>query len=500
VSGRVTSVAVVGRDASLWLTATALQRALGRTGVRVQAIELDSRLSQVDVYAALPTLAALHRLLGLDEALVLKVCRGVPMVGQRFSNWAMGAAPFLLAYDDEPPSGELPFVQYWAKGVIEGLRVGLEDFSFGTACARLNAVPVPGEHGAPASASYGYHLHAPAYAELTKQLALRLGIDVTSSGMRNIDVAGDVIEGIDLADGTRVRADLYVDASGREAALIGRLASKQFESWAEWLPCDRLLIASAPRLSSLPAFSQISAFHGGWVGLYPLQDGTAVAAVYSSSAVGDGEAVELAGAISRLPISGDAVVSELAPGAQRLPWIGNCVSVGEAAIAVDPIDAVELQVTHGCISHLVSLFPATAGEFPEADAYNAAIRSFGSNLRDFQAAHYLFNRRFDELFWDRARDTPPPPGLARRASLFTARASIPLNDHETFEGQSWAALLTGCGIVPQGYDPRVDALPDQAHVEKIQQRLRDIAMLARSMPGVEQFLTLDQPSTAQAVA
>jgi tryptophan halogenase len=114
VSGRVTSVAVVGRDASLWLTAAALQRALGRTGVRVQAIELESRLSQVDAYTALPTLAALHRLLGLDEALVLKVCRGVPMVGQRFSNWAMGAAPFLLAYDDEPPAGGLPFVQYWA--------------------------------------------------------------------------------------------------------------------------------------------------------------------------------------------------------------------------------------------------------------------------------------------------------------------------------------------------------------------------------------------------
>ena len=37
----------------------------------------------------------------------------------------------------------------------------------------------------------------------------------------------------------------------------------------------------------------------------------------------------------------------------------------------------------------MSLFPATAGEFPEAEAYNAAIRSFGSNLRDFQAAHYL---------------------------------------------------------------------------------------------------------------
>jgi tryptophan halogenase len=329
---------------------------------------------------------------------------------------------------------------------------------------------------------------------LAKQLAIRLGVDVAPSGVRNIDITGDIVEGIDLADGTRVTADLYVDASGREAALIGSLASAQFESWSEWLQCDRLLAASAPRLSSLPAFSQISAFHGGWVGLFPLQDRTAVTAVYSSAAVSDDEVVDLAGVISRLPISGEAVVSELAPGAQRSPWTGNCVSVGDAAIAADPIDAVELQVAHGCISHLVSLFPATAGEFPEADAYNAVIRSFGANLRDFQAAHYLFNRRFDEAFWDRARDTQPPAGLARKAAMFSARASIPLNDDETFQGQNWAALLTGCGIVPQGYDPRVDALPDHAHVEKVQQRLRDVAALARAMPTVDQFLTVEQPS------
>ena len=47
--------------------------------------------------------------------------------------------------------------------------------------------------------------------------------------------------------------------------------------------------------------------------------------------------------------------------------------------------------------------------------------------------------------WDRAREAPPPPGLARKAAVFAARASVPLNDHETFEAQSWAALLTGCG-------------------------------------------------------
>ena len=312
-----------------------------------------------------------------------------------------------------------------------------------------------------------------------------------------MDFEGDRIAGIDLADGTRIAADLYIDASGPEARLIGHLAGAEFEPWGDWLPCDRLLAASAPRLPSLPAFSQISAFNRGWVGLFPLHSRTAIVAVYSSEAIGDAEAVELASVVARMPLSGDAVVSELRPGIQGRPWIGNCVAVGQAAVAIDPIDGLDLHVTHGCISHLMSVFPATVGEFPEAEAYNRSIRSFGANLRDFQAAHYLLNRRYDDRFWDRVRDAPLPPTLQRKVDMFDARALVPLNDDESFHEQSWASLLLGCGVTPKGYDPRVDALPDEAHIQKVQERLREVAAIARRMPPVEQFLGLEQAPPAQ---
>lgn len=497
MSERVQSVAVVGRDAPVWLTAAAVQRALGRTGVRVQVVELDSRLSTVDVYAAVPSLASMHRLLGLDERLVLNVCHGVPMVAQRFSNWAKGAQPYFIAYDDEPPpGGDLPFVQFWAKGRLEGLRAGVQEFSLGTACARLNNVPVPAPEHTGLSASYGYHLDAGLYSELAKQLALRLGVEEVG-GPRNIHVDGDRIEGIDLADGTQIGADLYLDASGSEARLIGHLESASFESWGEWLPCDRLLAANAPKMPTLPTFSQISAFNRGWIGLFPLQTRTGVVAAYRSNVISDAEVAELASVVARIPISGDAVVSELRPGIQRQPWIGNCVAIGHSAISVDPIDALDLHVTHGCISYLMSLFPATAGDFPEAAAYNRSVRSFGTNLRDFQAAHYLLNGRFDDAFWDGVRDVPMPASLKRKADMFDARAEVPLNDDESFYEQGWVELLLGCGIQPKGYDPRVDSLSDEAHIQKVQQRLSDVSGLARRMPGVDEFLGLEQRASAE---
>jgi tryptophan halogenase len=379
------------------------------------------------------------------------------------------------------------------------LGVGFEDFSLGSACARAGRVPVALGEPAPLSASYGYHIDAAAYSELVKQFALKLGIERVASGTVDVEVEGEQIAAVVLDDGSRLEADLYIDASGREGRLIGKMAGAEFESWSGSLPCDRLLAASGPRLPALPAFSQVSAFHAGWVALFPLQHRTPLVAAYSSEAVDDHEVAELAALVARMPIAGDVVVSDLKPGIQKHPWIGNCVAVGEAAIAADPIDALELHVAHGCIAHLITLFPTTAGEFPEADPFNRSIATFGSNLRDFQAAHSKLNRRFDEPFWDRARDAAGVPGLARRIDVFEARAAIPLNDEESFQEQTWAALFLGCGLMPKDYDPRIDSMDDGVHIAKVQQRLRAVADMARGMPPIEQFLAAEQFNPAEGV-
>jgi tryptophan halogenase len=496
----VQSVAIVGRDAALWLAAAAIQRALGPTGVRVQVVELTSWLSPVDVYAALPSLGSMHRLLGLDAELVLRAAAAVPMVGQRYSNWSKAAPPFLIAYDDEPPpGGDLPFTHYWVKGRKEGLRIGIEDFSLGCATARLGRVPVRQEEESPLAASYGYHLDARHYAEVLKQLALRRGIEAATGGVRDIAIDGKRIVAVELTDGSRIEADLFIDASGAERALIGRLPGAEFESWRDLFPCDRMIAASGPRLKALPAFSQISAFRGGWIGLYPLQDRTAVTAVYSSRAVSDQDVAEQIGVLARIPVSGDAVVSELKQGGLDRPWIGNCVAVGDSAAALEPLDALPLHVAQGCVSHLMTLFPVTAEEMPEAIAYNRSIAEFVGNVRDFQAAHYKLNLRFDEPLWDRCREMKVPETLQWRIELFAARAGITLNDEETFFEQNWALSFLGHGIEPDGYDPRIDLAEDEAHIPLVQQRLRTVADLAKAMPTVEQFLGVDHPVEAASV-
>ena len=494
MSRAIETVAVVGRDAPAWIAAAALHRAVGKSGVKVQVVELPSLLSPVDVYAALPSLRGLHQLLGLDEAMVLAAADGVPMVGQRFSNWSGAAPPFVHGYDDAPPpGGDLDFVHYWAKGRLEGLKVPFEDFSLAATMAKQGRVPSLADPDPALSATFGVQLDARAYSSLLKQVALHLGIEVNSGTIREVERDGDRISAVILSDGERVEADLFVDASGTEAVLISKLPGAEFEPWSDWLPCNRMLSASAPPLQPLPAFSQISAFRGGWIGLHPLRHRTAIVAVYNMQRISDQEMVDSLPILTRLAIAGDAVVSALRPGVQQRPWIGNCVAVGEAAVALEPLDAVQLHLTHMCVSHLVTLFPVETDEFPESALYSSSIRSLAANLRDFQCAHYKLNRRFDEPLWDRARDAAVPDSLQRKLDMCESRAHVIQYDHETFEALNWAQILVGHGLLPKGYDPRIDRIPDELHIAKVQKRLNDVVAQVRDAPTVEAFLATAAP-------
>ena len=484
---RIEQVVVVGSDAPAWMAAAALHYSLAPTGVRVRLIELPSLVRQVDAYSTLPALAGFHYRIGLEERLLFNACKAVPIAGQRFSNWSGAAPPFIHGYDQPTPQGAgLGFTQLWVKGRQRGLRTEFENFSLGAVAARAGRVPVS-KVGAELRSTFGYHLDAGAYSALLRHCGIRGGVETKAATVADVEIEDDRLAAIVLADGERVEADLFVDASGPQAVLIGRMPGAEFESWREWLPCDHMLVASGKPLRPYPGFSQISAFRQGWVGLFPLQDRTAVVALSGSRQISDQEVLQDLPVLAGLPI-GDAVVSKLSQGIRKRAWVGNCVAVGESAFSLEPLDAVQLHIAHNCISQLITLFPVEAGAFREAEVYDRIIRTVAINLRDFQAAHYKLNRRFDAPLWDRCRDAAVPQSLQRKLDVFAARGRIPLYDDETFQEQGWESLFIGHGLMPQSYDPRVDAIPEQEHIAQVQRRMKDIVGLVEAMPLVDDFI------------
>lgn len=485
---RVERVVVVGRDAAAWIAALAVRRALGPSGVSVVALELPSLLEDGEAYQGLPSLGGLHKLLGLDEALLFSRCGAVPMVGRRFSNWAGPRPPFLHGFDGaDGPGRDLPFLQYWLKARAQGLRVAFEDFSLAAAAAKQGRIPQPGAAPGEPQAQPGYQIDSNQYAGLLKFLARQSGVETRAGRIVGVARGGGGIQSVEFESGETFEADLFIDASGPEALLIKELDDEGLESWSGWLPCDNLLTASGAPLSPLPAFAQISAFRSGWVAVHPLQGRTAVVAAFAGDMT-ERETLERLPALAGVGIEGDATIRRFAPGARRRSWIGNCVALGEAAVALEPLDAAPLHLVHAAVSHLVALFPVTAAAMPEAQAYNKAMWAQACNARDFQIAHYRLNQRFDEPFWDLARDAAAPESLQAKLAAFETRGQVALYDEEFLDEPDWAALYLGHGSMPSGFDPRVENVPAEEQMAKVQARLHGIAMKVTAMPTVEQHI------------
>ena len=494
---RVRQVVIVGRGATAWITALGLQRAIGRSGVDVRVVELPSSPDAMGadamgpdamgVVVALPSLAGLHALLGLDDATVFERCRGVPMLGQRFVGWSGGPDAFVHAYDVQRPAiDDIDFLQFWVKARGKGLRVPLEEFSLAAAAAKQGRMSdLAGGRETLAGFTPGYHLDASSYAALLKAAAIDAGVTRVATARVSVERRDDRIASVTLDDATRLEGDLFVDASGSDAVLMKHA---ERTSWRHWLGCDRVIAMSGPPLRTLPAYGQVSAFDTGWIGLFPLRDRIALIAACAAQGRSDEELVERVTGLAGIRLGADALVSRFEAGALTRPWTGNCVAIGEAAVALEPLDAVQPQIVQIGLSNLIALWPANAEAMLEAQPYNDAVASHIANLRDFQLAHYALNRRVGEPWWDRARAAPLPERLAEKLSLFAARGQVPLHDDESFASQNWSASFVGHGVIPRGYDPRVDKVPDVEQIGKITALLHVIADEVAAMPTVEQFL------------
>jgi tryptophan halogenase len=142
-------------------------------------------------------------------------------------------------------------------------------------------------------------------------------------------------------------------------------------------------------------------------------------------------------------------------------WVGNCIAVGGSACVLDPIHDVDLHALQLGVVHLLSLFPVTEQFTAERAEYNRTMRSFCERIRDFQCAFYALAPFVGE-FWQQARVQQVPQPLAHKIATFRARGEIAPMEDESFFSESWQAIFTGLGVLPESWPPTIDHIsPDR---------------------------------------
>lgn len=477
---------IVGAGPAAWITAIALKRAFQHIPLDVTVIEHGDAPQRGAVISTLPSIRQLHRLIGLDERAFVTETGAAFKIAARHDGWAGEGASFIHPYGEIGVDLQsVHFYKYLAKQAMGGRAPPVEAFSLAAAAARADRFgrPMQDPKSVFGSYTYAFHVDAFAYAALLRTHALKQAVKAAAGHVKDVSIAADgAIEALVLEDGSRIAGDVFVDCSGSEALLMRRMAP-EVEDWSGWFSCDRMLQARASENKSLPPYTLTKATRAGWMSRAPLQHSEGAAYVYSSIHLRDDAALHDLGAFVGGDLA-DAAATPLRQQRRRRFWVKNCVAIGGAALALEPLASTELQVVQLGLSNLVNLFPLSYDQSVEAAEFDRVMGEHAAGLRDFVLAQY----RLSAHPLAKEADAPLPDRLQYKLDTFMGSGHILVFDFETFEETDWAALLLGLGCAPTGmglhFRLHLDAL-DPRMLEHLSNSIRGAA---QSMPPQREYL------------
>jgi tryptophan halogenase len=486
-------ITIVGGGTAGWMTAALLSRLFTR-GFEFRLIESDE-IGTIGVgEATIPAIRTFNQLAGVDQIEMIKATQATFKLGIEFVNWRDVGHSYIHGFGKI--GQDLLWLhphQFWLKFNERGEAKHFDHYALNCVAARKNrfAFPDASNPDSPfAGLDYAFHMDASLFAAFLRRQSESRGVRRIEGRIVSTRKRADdgFIEAVELADGTQVDGDLFVDCSGMRALLIGEALGVGFEDWSHWLPCDRALAAPCESVAELTPYTRSTARDAGWQWRIPLQHRIGNGHVYSSAHISDDEAA----ATLLANLDGKATAEprpiRFKPGKRRKAWDKNVVAIGLSAGFLEPLESTSIHLIQTGILRLIALFPGKDFSQSDIDEYNAQTDFEFSDIRDFIIAHYKVTNREDTPFWAYVRNMDVPESLSQRLELFRSSARFFVHGKaELFREESWVQVLIGQGLEMR-YDPMVDMIPDEdalAFLRDIEEVIEDCA---QGMPSHTDFI------------
>ncbi|HEU4591016.1 MAG TPA: tryptophan halogenase family protein [Steroidobacteraceae bacterium] len=493
-------IIVAGAGPLAWISAAGLHRAFGQRQFEVSVVDTGTSADARIGRWTLPSQRGIHGLLGITESHLVQQTGATFRLATEFVGWQGEGTRFLHAHGDIGVEiGGAAFYKYLQGEGLAGRNSRPEEFSLAGTAARLGRFARPmGESGSLTSSfTYGFHFEDAAYSDYLRAHALRLGVHECPARFAGLSLNEQgAIQALQLADGSRVSADYYVDCSGPDAHLISRVASDGREDWSQWFPCDRMWSSLASGVEVAPAVTQTFATAAGWAWRAPLARASMVGQAFSSHFMDDAAArasLEHLGAV----VQGEPRLTRFSPGRRRSFWARNCLALGAAAVELEPLAGADLHLALIGLGTFIELMPLDVASGIESVEYNRVMAEHADAVRDFTLAHYRAGAARAGAFWEATRSAPLPERLAHRLELYASNGRINLQDHESFEETDWAWLLLGCGCLPDTLELQIRTQVGRLAPKDATALRTHVQQLAASMPPHMEFVRRQATSAAR---
>lgn len=454
-------IVIVGGGSAGWITAAMLNAGLSAGARRPYHITLveSARVGRIGVgEATVPTIRRTLARIGVSEPDFVRAAEASFKQAIQFKDWSQIGRAYMHPFDRHQAPGRDLFGLRWLQSDRSSPFADIVSPQ-PTLALQGYAPKQPESQDFAGALPYAYHLDAEKFADFLRDRCVRQGVshhvdDVLGA---ELDHEGAIVA-LKTASGARLPADLYVDCSGFARLLISEALGARFQSFEQWLLCDRAAAARIPHGAAgdpvrIRPYTTSTALSAGWCWDIGLQTRRGVGYVYSSQFLSAEEAErELRGLHH---IGDDTPVRHLnfASGRVDRSWVKNCVAIGLSAGFLEPLESTGLFFVEEAAGYLLELLPPFGDFTASAEVFNRKMVDRYAECLDFINLHYCLTQRRDTPFWrEVARPERTSPTLAALLERWERKPPSLLDFTDTqqlFSHHNYEYVLYGMGWAPR---------------------------------------------------
>jgi len=485
----INSIIIVGGGITGVTVASAIAKSLPQ--IKITLIGKDNDKSEA--LSMLPQIHEFHRQLGIDEKALMRATQATFKLATIYQDWNNLGHRYTQPLGPHGAATEFVGFHHFATKMHQlGDKTAYGEYALSAVAAENNkfAHPLNDPSSIFSTMAYSLHIDATLYKQYLGNHLLQGNINFYTENVIDVclDENNGFIKSVTLENGKNLKADLFIDCSGKDATLIEKALGFSLEDWSCWLPANRVLSVSINSKGEVMPYTQVSGKTNGWLRQVPLLNTVEREFVFNNEEVSIPEATEIiTTGLSQTTFS-EPSLREIYSGQRKQHWHKNCIAFGSAAGEFESLEVSNLQLTQKAVQRFINLFPDQSCNQTLVNEYNRLTKLELDNIRDNTILHYLSVTKKDSTIWNQWRQHPLPESLKHKVSLFNIHGQIASYEHETFYDGYQASTFIGLNMWPDKYDPFLDSFD----IENLKQRFNYLRAAIRDtvtkMPSHRHYL------------